>query len=123
MSLAVSAGEFHAMTYECVTRIPYGHVTSYGHIAKLIGYPQHSRMVGAALKFLQNDRVPWHRVVRADGSIAERGDGGAGASRQAQRLMSEGVPVSEIPLGSAVTQWRVQSMASNSGYGWFPTTL
>ena len=69
-----------------------------------------SRMVGAALKFLQNDRVPWHRV--------ERGDGGAGASRQAQRLMSEGVPVSEIPLGSAVTQWRVQSMASNSGYGW-----
>ena len=77
-----------------------------------------SRMVGAALKFLQNDRVPWHRVVRADGSIAERGDGGAGASRQAQRLKSEGVPVSEIPLGSAVTQWRVQSMASNSGYGW-----
>ena len=77
-----------------------------------------SRMVGAALKFLKNDRVPWHRVVRADGSIAERGDGGAGASRQAQRLMSEGVPVSEIPLGSAVTQWRVQSMASNSGYGW-----
>lgn len=114
---------YAAMTYECVTRIPYGHVTSYGHIAKLIGYPQHSRMVGAALKFLQNDRVPWHRVVRADGSIAERGDGGAGASRQAQRLMSEGVPVSEIPLGSAVTQWRVQSMASNSGYGWFPTTL
>ena len=49
-----------------------------------------SRMVGAALKFLKNDRVPWHRVVRADGSIAERGDGGAGASRQAQRLMSEG---------------------------------
>lgn len=75
-------------------------------------------MVGAALKFLQNDRIPWHRVVRADGGIAERGDGGAGASRQVQRLQSEGVPVSEIPLGRALSQWRVQSMASNSGYGW-----
>lgn len=82
-----------------------------------------SRMVGAALKFLQNDRIPWHRVVRADGGIAERGDGGAGASRQVQRLKSEGVPVSEIPLGRALSQWRVASMASNSEYGWCKCNL
>lgn len=111
------------MTYECVQCIPYGHVTSYGHIAKLIGYPKHSRMVGAALKFLQSDQVPWHRVVRSNGEIAERGDGGIGADRQAHLLQAEGVPVNELPSGHAPFRWRVPALTSNSEYAWFPTSL
>lgn len=38
------------------------------------------------MKFLQDETVPWQRVVGATGSISERGDDGAGAARQAQRL-------------------------------------
>lgn len=70
--------------------IPHGHVTSYGHIARLAGSPRHSRMVGAALKFLQDPSVPWQRVISSSGAISDRGDGGEGANRQAQRLR-EGV--------------------------------
>ncbi|BGP40185.1 Alkyltransferase-like protein 1 [Rhodotorula kratochvilovae] len=44
--------DFNAAVYECVRRIPEGKVCSYGQIAKLIGHPRHSRMVGAALKVL-----------------------------------------------------------------------
>ena len=29
-----------------VAQIPYGRVTTYGHIAALAGWPSHSRMVG-----------------------------------------------------------------------------
>ncbi|GAA6003751.1 MGMT family protein [Rhodotorula paludigena] len=44
--------DFNAAVYDCVRRIPEGKVASYGQIAKLIGHPRHSRMVGAALKAL-----------------------------------------------------------------------
>jgi alkylated DNA nucleotide flippase Atl1 len=47
-------------------------------------------MVGAALKFLQDPSVPWQRVISSSGAISDRGDGGEGANRQAQRLR-EGV--------------------------------
>ena len=54
-------------------------------------------MVGTALKFLQDDSVPWHRVVGAGGVISERGDGGAGAQTQAERLRREQVAIVEMP--------------------------
>lgn len=75
-----------AKVYEIVRLIPHGKVTTYGHIARLAGFPNHSRMVGAALRFVQDDSVPWQRVIGASGAISERGDGGEGAQRQADRL-------------------------------------
>jgi methylated-DNA-protein-cysteine methyltransferase-like protein len=45
-----------------------------------------SRLVGQALKFLQAEDVPWQRVVSSSGAISDRGDGGEGANRQAERL-------------------------------------
>lgn len=71
-----------------VTRIPPGRVTTYGHIAKQLGYPRHARMVGQSLKMLPPHRasplasdgsdnpdfVPWHRVVNAKGDISPRGN-------------------------------------------------
>lgn len=91
-------------------------------ISKTYVTPSHlqsdSRMVGAALKFLQSDQVPWHRVVRSNGEIAERGDGGIGADRQAHLLQAEGVPVNELPSGHAPFRWRVPALTSNSEYAW-----
>lgn len=75
-----------AKVYDIVRLIPHGRVTTYGHIAKLAGSPRHSRMVGAALRFLQDESVPWQRVISSSGAISERGDGGEGARRQADRL-------------------------------------
>lgn len=42
--------------------------------------------MGQALKFLQADDVPWQRVISSSGAISDRGDGGEGALRQADRL-------------------------------------
>lgn len=60
--------------YDMVKRIPEGKVATYGQIAKLIGYPNHSRYIGRALSQLENNsNVPWHRVVNAKGMISPRG--------------------------------------------------
>ena len=59
--------------YAVVRRIPRGRVASYGQIARLAGLPRHARLVGYALHNLPAEtRLPWHRVVAADGRIAKR---------------------------------------------------
>lgn len=55
--------------YEMVSRIPRGRVASYGQIAFLLGEPRGARQVGWAMRRCP-DGLPWHRVVRADGSLA-----------------------------------------------------
>lgn len=123
--MSVDAELFHgthiliAAVYDLVRTIPPGHVTTYGHIARLAGYPNRkcvltdSRMVGAALKYVQDDSIPWHRVISSSGLISERGDGGAGAERQTEMLRSEGVEVTESTSFSR-GKWRV----SLQKYGW-----
>ncbi|MCL1924531.1 MAG: MGMT family protein [Defluviitaleaceae bacterium] len=60
--------DFYFEVYEFVQIIPKGKVASYGQIAQILGKPQNSREVGRAMKFCPND-IPWHRVVKSDGSI------------------------------------------------------
>ncbi|KAF8183650.1 MGMT family protein [Pholiota molesta] len=70
----MDSAEFHAAVYDLVRLIPPCRVTSYGHIAKLAGMPNHSRHVGQALKFLPpntNPPIPWHRVIGASGTISD----------------------------------------------------
>ena len=67
-------------------------------------------MVGAALKYLQDTTVPWQRVVGSGGIISERGDGGEGATYQADLRRSEGVEV--VPAQSDRGRWRVHSFAA-----------
>ncbi|KIY72020.1 hypothetical protein CYLTODRAFT_418322 [Cylindrobasidium torrendii FP15055 ss-10] len=107
----MDSAEFHASVYEIVRRIPPGKVTTYGHIAKLIGMPNYSRHVGQALKFLDpnvNPPIPWQRVISASGAISSRGPGTDGAQRQQEELEAEGVEVSE------------SGRVSLAAYGWFP---
>ncbi len=74
-----------------VAAIPEGVVSTYGDIAAYAGLPRRARLVGRILAELPTgSRLPWHRVVRADGSIASRG---GGEDVQARRLQAEGVMV------------------------------
>jgi len=111
----MDSAEFHAAVYEIVRQIPPCRVTSYGHIAKMIGMPRHSRHVGQALKFLSpgvNPPVPWYRVIGSSGAISSRGPGTQGAARQRDELVAEGVEVLTGRTGEMKVDFRE--------YGWFP---
>jgi len=56
--------------YNIVSQIPEGKVTTYGDIAKALGYPYASRMVGRILNKNPNPIItPCHRVIKSDGNI------------------------------------------------------
>ena len=65
---------------ERVREIPPGFVRTYGDLA-----PGAPRFAGAVLASCHDPDVPWHRVVRADGSLAK-------GRRQRRLLQREGVP-------------------------------
>lgn len=112
---------FHFAVYSAVADIPYGKVTSYGHIGYLIGRPQNARQVGLALKHIQImypivqddslpplDALPWWRVISSAGVISKRD---FGEYEQARRLRAEEVPVLE------------SHHVDLDEYGWFPDGL
>lgn len=54
-------------------QIPAGRVATYGQLARLAGRPRAARLVGKVLHGLTSDeaeRVPWHRVINAQGGIS-----------------------------------------------------
>lgn len=60
--------------------VPEGFVTSYGDLC-----PEAPRLAGHVLAASEDAAVPWHRIVRADGSLAK-------GRRQRRLLEAEGVP-------------------------------
>ena len=63
-----------------VREVPEGHVTTYGDLS-----PGAPRYAGTVLSECHDPDVPWHRIVRADGSLAK-------GERQRRLLAAEGVP-------------------------------
>ena len=63
-----------------VRRVSPGFVRTYGDVS-----PGAPRAAGAVLHDCHDDSVPWHRIVRADGSLAK-------GRRQRRLLEAEGVP-------------------------------
>ena len=64
-----------------VRAIPEGFVATYGDLC-----PQAPRYTGTVLRSSREAGLPWHRVVRADGSLAK-------GERQRRLLDAEGVPL------------------------------
>jgi methylated-DNA-protein-cysteine methyltransferase-like protein len=63
-----------------VRNTPVGFVRTYGDVS-----PGAPRFAGAVLHACGDPSVPWHRIVRADGSLAK-------GERQRALLEAEGVP-------------------------------
>jgi len=77
--------------WQVVSLIPHGRVATYGDVARHAGIARAARRVGRALRDLPPDtRIPWHRVINAQGRIALR-DGSVAQYTQRQRLEAEGV--------------------------------
>ena len=92
---------FSDSVYAMTSKIPMGRVTTYGAIAKAIGFPGAARAVGQALGANPNPIVvPCHRVVRSDGVLGGY-SGGEGPRTKAKLLAREGVAVSggKVDLG------------------------
>ncbi|MCW2719293.1 MGMT family protein [Pseudonocardia sp.] len=70
---------------EVVRAIPPGSTSTYGEVAALAGMPRQARLVGRILSEDGHD-LPWHRVLRANGTCAPHI-----AEEQSARLRAEGV--------------------------------
>jgi len=72
--------------YAVIAAIPCGKVTTYGEIARLIGRPRNSRLVGRTMRGIsESQHLPCHRVVNSQGRLAP------GWKEQRVLLLAEGV--------------------------------
>jgi alkylated DNA nucleotide flippase Atl1 len=76
-----------------VRDIPEGFVRTYGDLS-----PGAPRFTGTVLSASDDPRVPWWRVVRADGTLAK-------GARQRARLEAEGVPFRGDRVDLALARW------------------
>lgn len=70
----------HQAILRCVREVPEGWVRTYGDCS-----PGAPRLAGTVLAGTDEPGLPWHRIVRADGSLAQ-------GARQRALLEAEGVP-------------------------------
>ena len=88
--------DFFEQVYALVRLIPEGRVTNYGAIARYLGSPQSSRMVGWALNACHNKEpiVPAHRVVNRLGILSGKVHF-RGSNIMQQLLECEGVTIED----------------------------
>ena len=83
--------------FDAVERIPPGRVSTYGAIGRLIGVGP--RRVARALAS-GGGAVPWWRVLRADGTMAD-----PVRVRQLELLATEGVPARDGRVDLGAVGW------------------
>ncbi len=86
--------KLHALIYEVVEQIPRGRVATYGQVALMAGLPGQARLAGYAMFNLPPDlaeRVPWHRVLNAQGRISYSEARQGNDHKQRALLEQEGV--------------------------------
>jgi methylated-DNA-protein-cysteine methyltransferase-like protein len=84
---------FFERVYAVARQIPYGKITSYGAIAKVLGAARSARMVGWAMNASHNlEDVPAHRVVNRIGLLTGKHHFD-GTNLMQQLLESEGIEV------------------------------
>lgn len=102
----------HARIHSVVRRIPRGRVATYGQVALLAGLGRQARLVGYALSALPSGtRIPWHRVINAQGAISARRGDPTGAFGQRLRLEAEGI------------KFGPRGRVSLERYGWSPRSM
>lgn len=80
---------FKKQVWEITKLIPKGRVSSYGAIAKAVGFPNHSRHVGKAMGGCPKN-VPAHRVISSSGILS--------VPEFQERLEAEGIEVENLRI-------------------------
>lgn len=82
--------DYTTRVIKLIKDIPQGRVATYGQIAYMTGlHPSVRRVVWILHSCSEKERLPWHRVVNAKGTISLKP--GSGYERQKELLMGEGV--------------------------------
>lgn len=89
----------HERTREVIAAVPAGSVATYGDIARIAGLST-PRMVGWILREDGFD-LPWHRILRADGTPAAHL-----REEQLARLRAEGVLAQGSKVDIARYRWQ-----------------
>jgi methylated-DNA-[protein]-cysteine S-methyltransferase len=77
--------------YELLLKIPVGKVSTYGDLAKILGNPSASRVIGRILGKNPNPvKVPCHRVVKSNGKL---GGYRYGTDKKKDLLEKEGISI------------------------------
>lgn len=95
--------QFRDRVYVIVSQIPRGRVMTYGQIAALCGSPRAARIVGGIAHFGPLE-LPWQRVVKKDGSLAEGYPGGITGHQSA--LEADGINLVKGKVNIQKLQWR-----------------
>ena len=99
----IDNAEVIAMT---VSMIPKGKVATYGQVARMSDLPGYARFVSRVLATYSKDwNLPWQRVIRSDGKIAERA---LGKQRQIDLLTEEHVVVVNGTVDLSKFQWHLE---------------
>lgn len=95
--------DFAQGVYAIVRCIPYGRATSYGAVARAMGYPNMSRMVGRVMSECSSleTGIPAHRVVNSQGVLSAM-DVFGNAGEMQKLLEEEGITVSN----GRISNWR-----------------
>ena len=103
--------------YKVVKKIPRGKVATYGQIAALAGMPRHARQAGYALAATpESVKIPWHRVINAQGRISLRLRHWDSGSDDLQRILLEAEGVAFDSNGKVnlkLFQWRPVSLIAS----------
>ena len=86
--------DFFRRVWDTVAMIPYGRVTTYGHIAEYLGSRSAARTVGWAMRAAKGTHLPCHRVVNRYGALTGHRQFG-GPNIMELLLRSEGVTFDE----------------------------
>jgi methylated-DNA-protein-cysteine methyltransferase-like protein len=94
------AAAIYERIWATVKRIPRGKVATYGQIAALAGMPRYARQAGYALAATpENMKIPWHRVINAQGRVSLRLKHWDSGSDELQRILLEAEGVFFDSLG------------------------
>lgn len=104
--MASQMEQFREAVYYWVAQIPKGKVASYGQIARLAGFPRHARHVSKALGQARDLKLPWHRVIGANGKIAFNPDSDHYAT-QLHLLQQESIPFKKDKIDMKQFGWAI----------------
>jgi|SRR6185369_11244454 len=104
---------YRERVYDLVRQIPRGRVMTYGQIAEILGEGYTARTVGYVMHGADSEKVPWQRVINAQGKCSTA-KMTLPVNLQQSILESEGVkfdPKGKCDLGSVL--WLPEGTATD----------